>query len=521
MRAVVLLRVVITVLVTAWCGVALAQGRRVLLAIGSNVGIEGEPGLQYAERDAKQFAEVMMELGGVAQNDAHLLPTPTPGQVRSKLSELKAGLRKPDTLLVYFSGHGTEGELHLGRERMARSELELAVDSVPAHVRVMFIDACRGQKPSGELSAKGFHPTTSMQLHDESQSGLLVVQSAAPGQVANESGKLKGGVFSHHIVRGLRGAADRDGDRRVSLDEAYHYAYYQTRFETDRTQSPERRTRHEGSGFLLLTQLKPNSRVALLGLPAGRGFHYDVYTRDTRIAVASAEGAAHAGWLGLWPGPYVVSRQGPKGRSRTEVVLVAGDETPLGASEFRAEAVGSDRARGLAAPGLAAVTPSTGSLSFLAGVVGSELPGVGFAADVGYALGGEDWFPGVHLSVSRQAFSLSNSDYVYDRGMRYSVGVAAGLERRFSGSDVGAALGGGLLIRPMWQSLERRDSPRSERPGVVLGAGPFVKATIGVPLTNDDALVFSVEASPMFYQQGDTWVTRGTVVGLLGVRLGT
>jgi hypothetical protein len=60
--------------------------------------------------------------------------------------------------------------------------------------------------------------------------GLVILNSTRPGQVGWTSpDRLMGSVFAHFLWRGLRGEADLNGDRRVSLQEAYQYVRRQVR----------------------------------------------------------------------------------------------------------------------------------------------------------------------------------------------------------------------------------------------------------------------------------------------------
>lgn len=57
---------------------------------------------------------------------------------------------------------------------------------------------------------------------------MATTPSRTPTSPAHESDRLRSSFFSHHLITGLRGAADADGDERVALSEAYDYAYRQT-----------------------------------------------------------------------------------------------------------------------------------------------------------------------------------------------------------------------------------------------------------------------------------------------------
>ena len=78
--------------------------------------------------------------------------------------------------------------------------------------------------------------------------------TTAQDESSIESGDLKSSVFTSHLVAGLRGAADKSGDRLVSLDELYRYAYDRTA--QDGAQHPGYGFRLAGHGELVLGFLK-------------------------------------------------------------------------------------------------------------------------------------------------------------------------------------------------------------------------------------------------------------------------
>ena len=52
------------------------------------------------------------------------------------------------------------------------------------------------------------------------EQGLALLTSSAANEDAQESDALKGSFFTHHFVSALLGAADADGDGKVTLEEA-------------------------------------------------------------------------------------------------------------------------------------------------------------------------------------------------------------------------------------------------------------------------------------------------------------
>src|SRR5260221_12289715 len=82
-----------------------------LVVVGSNDGAGDEPGLLYAERDARELAEVFRQHGPVASQRIVSLLGERAETVRRSLQELNAAIRartsesRPTALVVFYSGH--------------------------------------------------------------------------------------------------------------------------------------------------------------------------------------------------------------------------------------------------------------------------------------------------------------------------------------------------------------------------------------------------------------------------------
>ena len=94
---------------------------------------------------------------------------------------------------------------------------------MPATIKLAVIDACK----SGAVTRKGGAPADEfvVDVVNPKLSGMVLLTSSGADELSQESRALAGSVFTHHLVSGLRGAADEDGDHQVTVTEAYHYAY--------------------------------------------------------------------------------------------------------------------------------------------------------------------------------------------------------------------------------------------------------------------------------------------------------
>ncbi len=200
--------------------------RRFALVIGHNQGAVGEEDLRYARVDAERMADVLLRLGDVRATDMVTLvdDRDTGATVFAALDELELRLAQvsgPSLLVVYYSGHASQRALHLGRTQVSLRELDERLQRSHAATRVLILDACR----SGSLTRVKGGEAAAPEIDAV---GYAVVTASAAGEDAAESDDLQGSFFAHALTSAMSGAADDDGDGRVTLTEAYEYAFNHT-----------------------------------------------------------------------------------------------------------------------------------------------------------------------------------------------------------------------------------------------------------------------------------------------------
>jgi formylglycine-generating enzyme required for sulfatase activity len=154
------------------------------------------------------------------------------------------GLAGPDDLvIVSFSGHGIhkDGKSYLCPNEandLRPAETMIAVDEVyqkfaecRAALKLLLVDACRNEPtPPGRKSATPEADRQSLAAaFERPPEGIIVLASCAPKQISWEDEGLKHGVFMHHVLKGLGGAADGNRNGRVSLPELYEFASNETK----------------------------------------------------------------------------------------------------------------------------------------------------------------------------------------------------------------------------------------------------------------------------------------------------
>lgn len=143
---------------------------------------------------------------------------------------------RDDLVLIYYSGHGKldgAGRLHLATTDTVIDALEatsIPVESIRNYVdvsptsRVVLILDCCFSGAVGTAFARG---GVDDQLQRVSGGRGTYLMTASTGiQVALEKEDERYGMFTKHLIGGIKdGAADFDGDGRVTMDELYRYVH--------------------------------------------------------------------------------------------------------------------------------------------------------------------------------------------------------------------------------------------------------------------------------------------------------
>jgi hypothetical protein len=297
-------------------GAGAAASRRVAVVVGSNSAVLGRAALRYAHEDARRMAEVLVQVGQFAPGDVELMLDPAPGSVLAALDQQLARLRATPgqtLLLFYYSGHADQQALYPQGAPLELAALKQRIESPEATVRLGIIDACRG---GGWTQAKGLHAEApfalDVPLHVESTGSVLIASSSGL-ENAHETAALEGSFFTHHLVAGLRGAADIAGDGEVSLVEAFTYAKQLTIRDTavfaDRLQHPSFDMNLRGRDDLALTHVEKGGSIVMLR--QRRGPLEVVLTSTGRSVMEVPEGARQVK-VALRPGRYLLVRKDPE-----------------------------------------------------------------------------------------------------------------------------------------------------------------------------------------------------------------
>ncbi len=437
-------------------GLARAEPIRILVAAGSRLGLADERALKHAGTDAARVRGVLVDFGGVHPEDAIVLVEPSRALLFAALDRArsKALGHRPEevTLLFYFSGHGDREALHLGDDRVLLTELTAKLGEVPAALRIAITDACRTNRDKGFVADEPFaiSSTTSTQA-----TGQVWLHASRDGEAAQESDDLEGAIFTHAWLNGLRGAADANGDARVTLEESFAFAHSQTLIRSAKSsgvlQKPEAIVNLHELAPIVLTQTA--DRMATLSLPMARDTHFLVYAAGAKGVLSELWGLPQRRIaLAVPPGHYVVQRRVAGSGGIAEIALAAGEQRELVSGDFRPSSLEALASKGAVDDGAPASSSSARhELAAGYGVGASTRTGLvqGARADYAFAWGRAAFTAGVGADFAGQAVAATTE--------RLRSGFArAGIELRTPLGPLTLRTGAGGRAGWLAQTLEPR-----------------------------------------------------------------
>ena len=244
------------------------RGQRwaVVIGISTYKNSHEIPNLRYADKDASTFYQFLCGPGGGGFPDSHvrllLNEKATFQAVRDALFSFLQKAIEEDLVVIYISGHGAPDpnnnkNLYLltydtNVEQMASTafpmwDLETAVQrQIKAQKVVVFTDTCHAGGVGGGIGLRGLVPRDNLVNRyllglAQAKKGIAVFTASEAGEQSMESERWGGGhgVFTYHLLEGLKGEADYNRDGIVSLGEAMDYTNERVRRDTNSQQHPD------------------------------------------------------------------------------------------------------------------------------------------------------------------------------------------------------------------------------------------------------------------------------------------
>lgn len=212
---------------------------------GIVIGIENYaslPDVTYAGKDATLFSNYLRKIIGVPEENMITITNAeaTKGVIEGYLkSYLPSNIENNATLYVYFAGHGTpnvnDGDAYIipydGNPKFIEhtgyklKTLYNDIDALKIAKAIVFIDSCfSGAQARSDKMFMNLRPAL---IHvkdvDVPSEKVISLSASTSKQVSNVYAEKKHGLFSYFLLKGMRGAADFNGNNAITIQELYNY----------------------------------------------------------------------------------------------------------------------------------------------------------------------------------------------------------------------------------------------------------------------------------------------------------
>lgn len=205
------------------------------------------PVLRYTDDDAYQIYAFLKspEGGALPDNQLQLLidEDATHENILTAIRTTFLKADENDVVLFYFSGHGLEGSFlaidYDGyNNKLEHTEITQLLKASRAKHKIVLADACHSGSILTARTTMSETLRRYYQAFEQSKGGTALLMSSKGEEYSLEDGGLRSGIFSHFLVRGLKGEADMDGNKIITIKELFDFIHKNVRIYTGNIQTP-------------------------------------------------------------------------------------------------------------------------------------------------------------------------------------------------------------------------------------------------------------------------------------------
>jgi uncharacterized caspase-like protein len=161
----------------------------------------------------------------------------TKQQVIAKMKQLYAKAKPEDQIVFFYSGHGMPGSLVLYDGDMPYERICEMMAQSKAKRKVVFLNCCYAGKMSNSTK-KNSTTTKKISASTYRKMQVMLFLSSRPTETTLYTTQMTNCYFTAFLQRGLKGGADRNGDRKITAKELYNYVHKGVVNITDNKQHP-------------------------------------------------------------------------------------------------------------------------------------------------------------------------------------------------------------------------------------------------------------------------------------------
>lgn len=181
------------------------------------VGIADYPGtrndLRISDNDAKTISRIF-KTNSNASVAMLLNSQASQSAVISTMQKMFARADSDDTIILFYSGHGTPIGLVCHDGVLGFNRLLDVMQKCKASKKMIFADACY----AGKMRSKP------QQTNSYTNQNIMLFLSSRTNELSQET-RFKNSLFTIFLERGLRGGADANRDRTITAKELYRFVH--------------------------------------------------------------------------------------------------------------------------------------------------------------------------------------------------------------------------------------------------------------------------------------------------------
>ena len=229
--------------------------------------------LKYAVNDAQAFKDYLKDYVGLP--DERIFYLANQEATKSKIERLlgttiKRKASRDDTVIIFYAGHGAvepdpsnldgdgfekyllpyDADLEdLYSTSISMNDIRTIFTRISAERLIFIADTCYSGASGGRtMMATKTRANLSDKFYDRISrgKGRVIISSCSANEISKEDDTLQHGIFSYHLLEGLKGRADQDGDGIITVSELFSYISRKVPEASAQDQHPVKKGETEG-----------------------------------------------------------------------------------------------------------------------------------------------------------------------------------------------------------------------------------------------------------------------------------
>jgi uncharacterized caspase-like protein len=198
--------------------------------------------LRYADDDAYRYYAYLKSCKGGCLDDDQMAvlvdEAATRDNILKTMREIFSKAGPDDMVIFFFSGHGSNGLFcpyditENGQNILSHDDIRAVFKASAAKTKIVLADACH----SGSIASSSSNSTAGVSGYNKTD--VVIIMSSTAQETSQEDPQIRQGAFTYYLLKGLKGSADKNHDKRISLEELFPYIKANVKNLTNNRQTP-------------------------------------------------------------------------------------------------------------------------------------------------------------------------------------------------------------------------------------------------------------------------------------------